>query len=61
MQYDQKSMYEACECFKDLLRKCSHHELPDWLQIQTFYNGLRNENKAMIDATIRGSLMKRTP
>ena len=33
MQYDQESMYEAWERYKDLLRKCPHHELPGWLQI----------------------------
>ena len=54
-------MYEAWERYKDLLRKCPHHELLDWLQIQTFYNGLRLEHRAMLDATARGSLMRRTP
>ena len=52
-------MYEAWERYKDLLRKCPHHELPGWLQIQTFYNGLRLEHRAMVDATARGSLMRR--
>ena len=61
MQYDQKSIYEAWERYKDLLRKCPHHELPSWLQIQTFYNGLRLEHRAMVDATTGGSLMRRTP
>ena len=61
MQYDQESMYEAWERYKDLLRKCPHHELPGWLQIQTFYNGFRLEHRAMIDATPGGSLMRRTP
>ena len=28
MQYDQESMYKAWERYKDLLRKCPHHELP---------------------------------
>ena len=60
MQYDQESMYEAWERYKDLLKKCPHHELPGWLQIQTFYNGLRLEHRAMVDAITRGSLMKRT-
>ena len=61
MQYDQESMYEACERYKDLLRKCPHYELPMWLQIQTFYNGLKLENRAMVDTTAGGSLMRRTP
>ena len=54
-------MYETWERYKDLLRKCPYHELPGWLQIQTFYNGLRLEHRAMVDATIGGSLMRRTP
>ena len=54
-------MYEAWERYKDLLRKCPHHELPGWLQIQTFYNGLKIENRVMVDAIAGGSLMKRTP
>ena len=54
-------MYEACERYKDLLRKCPHHELPGWLQIQTFYNGFRLEHRAMVDATTGGNLMRRTP
>ena len=54
-------MYEAWERYKDLLRKCPHHELPGWLQILTFYNGLRLEHRVMVDATAGGSLMRRTP
>ena len=60
LQYDQESMYEAWERYKDLLRKCPLHELPDWLQIQTFYNGLRLEHRVMVDAIVGGSLMRRT-
>ena len=52
-------MYEAWERYKDLLRKCPHHELPGWLQIQTFYNGFRLEHRAMVDATAEGSSMRR--
>ena len=44
-----------------MLRKCPHHELPGWLQIQTFYNRLRLEHRAMVDVTVRESLMKKTP
>ena len=54
-------MYEAWEKYNDLLRKCLHHELSGWLQIQTFYNGLRLKHKAMVDATTRESLMRRIP
>lgn len=40
LQFDYESLYEAWEIFKDLLKKCPHHGLPKWLQVQTFYNGL---------------------
>ena len=60
MQYDQESMYEVWERYKDLLRKYPYHELPDWLQIQTFYNGLWIENRVMVDPTIGWCLMRMT-
>ena len=61
MQFENETLYEAWERYKDLLKKCPHHELPDWLQIQTFYNGLISGHRAMVDATTGGSLMRRTP
>ena len=39
-QRDGESLYEAWERFKDLQRQCPHHGVPDWLLVQTFYNGL---------------------
>ena len=44
-QHGSESLYEAWERFKDLQRQCPHHEIPPWLLIQTFYNGLSNEVK----------------
>lgn len=37
-----------------------NHELLEWLQLQTFYNGLQGSMKMLIDATIGGSLMSKT-
>ena len=59
-QFEAESLYEACERFKDLLRKVPHHGLQVWLQVQTFYNGLTNNNKTMIDAAAGGSLNNKT-
>src|SRR5262249_5891843 len=53
-QIETETLYEAWERYKDLLRRCPHHGLPVWLQVQTFYNGLTNRNKAMIDAAVGG-------
>ena len=60
-QFEAESLYEALECFKDLLRKVPHIGLPVWFQVQTFYNGLTNNNKVMIDAATGGSLNSKTP
>ncbi|KAK3205400.1 hypothetical protein Dsin_019446 [Dipteronia sinensis] len=29
-QFDNGSLYEACERFKELIRKCPHNGLPKW-------------------------------
>ncbi|KAH9780125.1 hypothetical protein KPL71_007966 [Citrus sinensis] len=59
-QFEMESLYEAWERYKDLLRKCPHHGLPVWFQIQTFYNGLGSNTRTMIDAAGGGTLMGKT-
>ena len=59
-QYDKEPLYEAWERFKDLLRKCPHHELPTWIQVQTFYNGLSQTSRKLVDAAAGGALMTKT-
>ena len=61
MQIDGESLYDTWERFKDLLRKCPHHGLPSWLQVQTFYNGLNIVTKQTIDAAAGGTLNSKTP
>ena len=60
IQFEGESLYEAWERYKDLLRRCPHHDLPAWLQVQTFYNGLGAINRSMVDATTGGALMSKT-
>ena len=60
IQFEGESLYEAWERYKDLLRRCPHHNLPAWLQVQTFYNGLGATNRSMIDAAAGGALMSKT-
>ncbi|KAL5787201.1 hypothetical protein ACOSP7_004150 [Xanthoceras sorbifolium] len=56
---EMESLYEAWERYKDTLRKCPHHGLPDWLVVQTFYNGLTLQNRSMLDASAQGALMSK--
>ncbi|XP_010667891.1 uncharacterized protein LOC104884885 [Beta vulgaris subsp. vulgaris] len=49
-----------CQKYKDLQRQCPHHEIPTWLLIQTFYNGLAHEVRISIDAAAGGALMGKT-
>lgn len=60
-QWDQETLYDAWERFKELLRRCPHHGFPTWMQVQIFYNGLDYGNKQLVDAAAGGSLMKKRP
>ncbi|XP_034203729.1 uncharacterized protein LOC117618238 [Prunus dulcis] len=59
-QNDMEPFYEAWDRYKDMLRKCPHHALPTWMQVQAFYNGLNNTSKTTIDAAAGGALMGKT-
>ena len=59
-QLEGESLAEAWDRFHELLRKCPHHRLTRWMQVHTFYNGLRNATRTMIDASTGGALMKKT-
>ncbi|XP_065628545.1 uncharacterized protein LOC111994101 [Quercus suber] len=59
-QNDFESLYEAWERYKDLIRCCPQHGLPDWLQVQMFYNGLNGQTRTIVDAASGGTLMSKT-
>ncbi|GKV41178.1 hypothetical protein SLEP1_g48746 [Rubroshorea leprosula] len=59
VQFDNESLYEAWERFKELLKQCPNHGLPVWLQVQTFYNGMTTPNRSIIDAATGGNLMNK--
>lgn len=60
-QHDGELLYDAWERFKDLLRRCPHDSIPDWLQIHIFYNELNEPSRTMIDVAVGGSLNSQTP
>ena len=59
-QLEGENLAEAWERFHELLRRCPHHKLTRWMRVHTFYNGLRDETRIVIDASTEGALMKRT-
>ncbi|XP_057251768.1 uncharacterized protein LOC130591846 [Beta vulgaris subsp. vulgaris] len=61
-QHELESPYEAWQRYKALQRQCPHHGIPEWLLIQTFYNGLKHEVRiSIIDAASGGTFMAKTP
>ncbi|KAI3776355.1 hypothetical protein L1987_46133 [Smallanthus sonchifolius] len=60
-QDDGESLYEAWECFKDMLRKIPHHVLEVWLQVSSFYNGLHNQAHQTLDTTASGIFGNKRP
>ena len=59
-QFEGENLAEAWERFHELLRRCPHHRLTRWMQVHTFYNGLSDSARTIIDASARGVLMKKT-
>ncbi|KAL2925165.1 RNA chaperone ProQ, partial [Bienertia sinuspersici] len=60
---DQKdeSLYDAWEHFKALLRACPRHNMGNWLQLHSFYNGLSKQNKITLDVGVGGPIMLKDP
>ncbi|GJU63654.1 reverse transcriptase domain-containing protein [Tanacetum coccineum] len=50
---------EACERFKDILKKCPHHGFSPLHQIDTFYNGLNQSNQDSLNSAAGGNLLTR--
>ena len=59
-QFEGENLAEAWERFHELLRRFPHHWLTRWMQVHTFYNGLSDSARTIIDASVGGALMKKT-
>ncbi|KAI3736281.1 hypothetical protein L6452_15820 [Arctium lappa] len=60
VQWDQETLYEAWERYKNMLKKCPHHGLHSWVIIQTFFGGLHQQYKNDITVAAGGALMNKT-
>ncbi|GJS26794.1 reverse transcriptase domain-containing protein [Tanacetum coccineum] len=51
---------EAWERFKEMLRACPHHGFSELTQIDTFYNGLNDNDQDSLNAAAGGNLLSKT-
>nr|GEU38176.1 hypothetical protein [Tanacetum cinerariifolium] len=51
---------EAWERFKEMLRACPHHGFTDLTQINTFYNGLNENDQDSLNVAAGGNLLSKT-
>ena len=59
-QLEGENLAKTWERFRELLRRCPHHRLTRWMQVHTFYNGLSDSTRTIIEASIGGALIKKT-
>nr|GEX15839.1 reverse transcriptase domain-containing protein [Tanacetum cinerariifolium] len=57
----EKTFSEAWDRFKDLLRKCPHHDFLELHQIDTFYNALTQSDQDSLNAAVDGNLLNQMP
>ncbi|KAL0428133.1 UNVERIFIED_CONTAM: hypothetical protein Slati_2988100 [Sesamum latifolium] len=60
-QFFGESFYEYWGRFKQLVESCPHHQIPDHLLIQYFYEGLTEANRSLVDAASGCALYDKTP
>nr|GEX55627.1 reverse transcriptase domain-containing protein [Tanacetum cinerariifolium] len=58
-QRPDESLFEALECYKLSIDRCSNHNMLPVTQIDTFYNGLTLRHRDTINAAAGGTFMKR--
>ncbi|GJZ87933.1 reverse transcriptase domain-containing protein [Tanacetum coccineum] len=55
-----ESFSEAWERFKEMLRACPHHGFTELTQVDTFYNGLNDNDQDSLNAATGGNLLSKT-
>nr|GEW95605.1 reverse transcriptase domain-containing protein [Tanacetum cinerariifolium] len=56
----EETFGEAWERFKKMLRACPHHGFIELAQINTFYNGLKDNDQDSLNAAAGGNLLSKT-
>nr|GEW92017.1 reverse transcriptase domain-containing protein [Tanacetum cinerariifolium] len=56
----EETFGEAWDHFKEILRACPHHGFSELTQIDTFYNGLNEQDQDSLNAVTGGNLLNKT-
>ncbi|GJR80170.1 reverse transcriptase domain-containing protein [Tanacetum coccineum] len=56
----EETFSEAWERFKEMLRACPHHGFTELTQVDTFYNGLNDNDQDSLNAAAGGNLLSKT-
>nr|GEW75670.1 reverse transcriptase domain-containing protein [Tanacetum cinerariifolium] len=56
----EETFGEAWEHFKEMLRACPHHGFSELTQIDTFYNGLNEQDQDSLNVAAGGNLLSKT-
>ncbi|GJX88289.1 reverse transcriptase domain-containing protein [Tanacetum coccineum] len=56
----EETFSEAWERFKEMLRACPHHGFSELTQVDTFYNGLNDNDQDSLNAAAGGNLLSKT-
>lgn len=55
-----KTLRDACERYKSMMRRCLDYRFVDLTQIYIFGNGLLQQPKSLLDPTVNGSLLSKS-
>ncbi|KAI5351553.1 hypothetical protein L3X38_004444 [Prunus dulcis] len=59
-QREGEAFHECWERYKEMISSCPHHNIESWMQMQSFYEGLLDFERMMVDATSGEGLMNKT-
>ncbi|KAI5351533.1 hypothetical protein L3X38_004424 [Prunus dulcis] len=59
-QKEGEAFHECWERDMEMVSSCPHHNIESWMQMQSFYEGLLNSERMMVNATSGEGLMNKT-
>jgi hypothetical protein len=60
-QAADESMSEVWERYRELLNSCPHHNIPDWMIVEGFYQTLTDSNRMLVTSVAGGNFMQIEP